>query len=119
MGMDGGIKITKMSSVRENWIEIKQNLIDSFTRQLTKCASYEVTYLEHYLKGSNALPDSVENLTNWEILKSLNYFSYCDCPYLYEIPGDDLLITGEGDNISSHMITLSRYLDGVSIESWT
>jgi len=115
MGADGGIKITKISSIKRDWRKLKEKLVNSFKSDLKECKSYEKEWIEKYILESEKLPKNIDDLSNEEICKLFNYLHSCDCPYLY----DDLLITGEGDYVADQMNTLSWVLDGVSIETWT
>lgn len=115
MGANGGIKITKVSEIKTNWKQVKENLIRRFEQDLNRCDNWEKKFLQEYLDKSKQLPDSVEYLSGEEICKVFQYLASCDCPYLYE----DLIITAEGDNVESQMETLSMSLNGISIETWT
>ena len=115
MGADGGIKITKVSEIKTNWKQIKENLIKWFEQGLNRCDNWEKKFLQEYLDKSKELPNEINNLSGEEICKLFQYLAYCDCPYLYE----DAIITAEGDNVASQMETLSMSLNGISIETWT
>lgn len=123
MGADGGIRITKISEIKQYWKEIKTRLTNNFTSDLKGCADYERVWIENYLTCSKALPDNVDKLSSDDIVRLFGYLSSCDCPYLYEIPDNDLLITGEGDYVADQMNTLSHALrsldDSTYVESWT
>ena len=115
MGADGGIKITKISSIKRNWTNIKSRLVRNFEDALENGASYESESNERHLRNSESLPDAVENLSNAEICRLFEYLSSCDCPYLYEAS----IITAVGDNVPDQMLTLSGCFDGIRIETWT
>lgn len=117
MGMDGGIFITEIKDIREKWLDIKINLIDSFEKGLQRAESYEVSTYKSALEQSNSLPDSVDELSASEIVKLFSYMKSCDCPYLFK---DEYIITGKGDYVFFTMSILSRALPSTeSIETWT
>jgi hypothetical protein len=117
MGMDGGIFITEIKDIREKWLDIKIDLIDSFEKGLRTAEKHEKSTYESGLEKSNNLPDSVDELSANEIVNLFSYMKYCDCPYLLK---DEYVITGRGDNIWISMEILSRALPSIeSIETWT
>lgn len=117
MGMDGGIFITEIKDIREKWLDIKIDLIDSFEKGLKKAETYEVSTYKDGLEKSNNLPDSVDELSAIEIINLFSYMKYCDCPYLFK---EEYVITGRGDYIAFSMGILSRALPSKeSIETWT
>lgn len=110
MGFDGGVKLSKLSDIRKDWNEFRDKLIEEFIS-----VSYDDYMVEEALCDSEHLPINVDNLSDLEICTLLKVFKHCDCPYLY----GDILITGEGDNVSTEMNVLSKCLPGISIETWT
>ena len=114
MGADGGVKISKVSDIKKEWLDIKKELIRETERRLNN-SSWDRRYYQEYFDKSKSLPDDVTNLTDKEVCDLFRYLSSCDCPNLY----NDLIITAEGDNVADQMDILSMVLPGVSIETWT
>jgi hypothetical protein len=115
MGADGGIKISKVSEIKQNWKSIRENLINALERDLEYADKWELKYSEEAWEKSGNLPKNIDNFTGDDIVKMFHFLANCDCPYHYE----GLIITGNGDNIGSNMNTLSNVLQGVNIETWT
>jgi hypothetical protein len=115
MGADGGIVITKLSSIKENWSKVKSDLIKSFEYAIKRADEWEKKYTLEAFEKSKLLPDDVSQLSGEEIIKLFSYLASCDCPYLFE----DNVITGRGDYVSNNMGILSMVLDGTYIETWT
>lgn len=116
MGADGGIKITKVSDIKKDWLEIRINLLTSLEYDLKKSIGlWETNYIQNSIDGCNKLPDDISGYSGEDIVKMFSFMSSCDCPYLYE----DSIITAVGDNVSDDMNTLSFALNGISIETWT
>ena len=114
MGADGGIKITKISEIRENWNEIREKIIKN-AEWYYNDTDYAKSYLEKVWIQAQELPDDIKHLDNVGIIKVLSPFVSCDVPYLFE----NYIITAEGDNIPDHHLILSDSLNGLSIETWT
>lgn len=115
MGSSGRIKITKISSIKTDWAEIRERLIMYFESDLKTADKWEVSDIEDALNNSIALPLNIDELSNEEICNLFNYLRSCDCPYLFE----DCIITAYGDYVDNNMNTLSVALKGEYIETWT
>ncbi len=115
MGADGGIKISKVSEIKENWKTIREALIRALENNLQYCDKHELRYAKEAWFESENLPKNIDKFTGDDIVKMFNFLKNCDCPYHY----DGLIITGNGDYIGRNMDTLSNMLPGVNIETWT
>jgi len=115
MGADGGIKISKVSEIKQNWKSIREQLINALEQNLNFVDKYELRYAEEAWLESENLPKNIDKFTGEDIVKMFEFLKNCDCPYHYE----GLIITGNGNNIESNMNTLSSILPGVNIETWT
>jgi hypothetical protein len=123
MGADGGIVITKLKDIRNNWPKIKEGLIKSFeydkNRAISRNESWNVNSYSVALQKSKELPDSLGELSDVELVNLFDFTASCDCPCLLE--GN--IITASGDYVWDFMNTLSFCLrsnaDGIYIETWT
>ena len=115
MGADGGIRISKVSEITEEWVDIRENLVGYFSRKLEKCDDWEKKFIQDDYNNSVNLPMSIEGMTGEEICKVLSVYKSCDCPHLLE--GN--IITGYGDYVSNRMDVMSRTLPGYYVETWT
>jgi hypothetical protein len=117
MGADGGFSYTRIKDFRDNWKEIKENLKEG-------CETNEYTYswdredMEELGKLVPNMPDTLENMSDKDIIKMLEPFKSCDCPCIIE---GYLLITGNGDNVPVNMNILDSalYKFSGSVETWT
>ena len=106
MGADGGVAITKLEVIRDNWESIKTKLLEELN------PNYEA------YKAIKSWPDNVSNLTNEEIVDLLKVISCCDTPYLL----GDTVLTSYGDNTWEDANTLSyilKRIGAIFIETWT
>ncbi len=120
MGMDGGIRIVKIKEVRDNWTSLKQSLIgySEVTDNTRKWHPYDVSKFNSINDFCNRLPDTIENLSDKELMDVLKIFRNCDSPYLYE----DNIIIASGDNLYVEGQVLDdavSCLTNVFIETWT
>ena len=115
MGFDGGIKITKISNIKNNWGDIRTKLIERLEEKYIQCEDWEEKYILRYVDDSKKLPKNISRLSNKEIRDLLSFISSLDCPYLL----DDYIITAVGDNVSSEMLILSDCLGGIEITTWS
>lgn len=113
MGVDGGVKITKISDIKKNWINIKNSFIKWLgSENKTDWSDISNKDVQEAMK----LPDNIDKYSGDEICKMLEYFKSCDCPYNLD---DIYIITGDGDYVSSTMRILSDCLNGEYVETWT
>lgn len=115
MGADGGIRITSVDEIKNDWLNIKSQLITSFEINLEYCDSWDLKYIEKYIEVTKKLPDEINSLTGDDIVNIFNYLSSCDCPYHF----NGYIITGNGNNVPDYMNILSNCLNGKYIETWT
>lgn len=122
MGADGGCKISKVKDIKKNWKKIKHGLINELERELNMATSDSFNdkwTREHhptYIKAVKGWPNQVLFKSNQEICDYLKLFPSCDCPYLFD---EKYIVTAEGDNICDLHDTMTMYLPGESIETWT
>lgn len=114
-GYDGGIKISKISDIKNNWPQIRNNLIKILEDKYLNCSKWEEKFALKYAEDSKKLPKDISNLSNKEICDSLSFIQSVDCPYLL----DDYIITAVGDYVPSEMKILSDCLIGEEITTWT
>jgi hypothetical protein len=122
MGADGGIVITKVQSIKDNWPKVKDELIKWFEGGLAgvvrRDESWNVKTYTEAVEACKNLPDDVKDCSGEDIVKLLGFAASCECPYLFE----DNIITGQGDYVWDLMDTLSHCLcsiGGTRIETWT
>lgn len=115
MGADGGINISRVSEIKQNWQSIREKLISSLEHNVKNAQTWELKYAEETFEQSKTLPNDIATYEGEDIVKMLNFLKYCDCPYYY----DGLIITGSGCNVDDNMNILSNALPGFYIETWT
>jgi hypothetical protein len=105
MGADGGIRVVKIKSIRENWKHFLQNLLDD----------------ENLKNNAKKLPKTLSwNVTDEKLVEYLQVFKYRDCPCLL----GEYLVCAEGDYVANEMNALSTIIkllleDSYYIETWT
>jgi hypothetical protein len=117
MGADGGVRLTPISELRENWTKIREDVIRAFETQVKYsdewARKWAVLSLE---KGARELPEKIDRLPAYEIVELFGFARSCDCPYLI---GETIMITAQGDYVAGDMNTLSMALPGDYVETWT
>jgi hypothetical protein len=92
MGADGGVRITKISEIKENWEQLRSTLIESTGRQLNKSEDYEIESNADLYDYCKRLPKKLSRqITDEKIVSLFSPFQSCDCPFLF----GDLMFTGE------------------------
>jgi len=114
MGADGGIKITKISDIRDNWTDIREKIIKN-AEWYYNHTEYGKTYLEKIWVKCQELPDKINDVPNEHLVELFKSMKSCDVPYLFE----NYIITSEGDNIPDYHLILADSLKGIYIETWT
>lgn len=106
MGADGGVAITKLEVIRDNWESIKTRLLEELN------PNYEA------YKAVKSWSNSAKFLSNESIVDLFKVMSCCDTPYLL----GDTVLTSYGDNTYEDANTLSYVLlefGAIFIETWT
>ena len=123
MGNDGGVKITPISYIRNDWKKIKYALLADLKNELNTAVSdsfdHECIRDEHpkHISKIKSWPDNVRFKTNDYIHKLLDdSFHSRDCPYIFQ---GKYIVTAYGNYVTEMMCTLSYHLPGEDIETWT
>ena len=106
MGASGGIAITKLEVIRDNWRSIKTRLLECLDKTDT---AYNAV---------KSWPNSAKFLSNESIVDLLEGMSCCGTPYLL----GDVVLTSYGDNTWEDANTLSHVLrefGAIFVETWT
>lgn len=101
----GGIIIVPICSIKEQWVKIKERVLDRASQE--------------YYKTVEAWPDNIETLSAESIVSMFGPFKSCDCPCL----SGDYIVFAEGDNIEENQDFIAHVMWGVKgaqyIETWT
>ena len=120
MGADGGFRATPISSIKENWKELRESLIEAFENRYLNSSSYMEKHALEEAEKCRQLPKNIDKLSDYEIVQLFSFLSSCHCPTML----GEYLITAEGDNVDDHMEELSWTInrtipESQYIETWT
>lgn len=113
--MDGGIKISNIRSIRYNWDNIREKMINEFKDDFKRAEYWEESTALKYHIIADDLPKKIDKLSDKELFNLLLQFKSCDMPIMI----DEMVITAKGDYVEKHMQTLSLCLEGGYYETWS